>query len=165
MMQVCLTGTAVNICDGITNIMPIPPHRGDSLSEAERAENFRVVHEAWRIHFGNILHSLRLGFYQGWDLNPAQLPIRFAACYYFFLQGLADARARLRTFIDQASRASMVGNTFDDAASAQGLLNFFVNGINCGALHEDEALSTGITLEELHGRSFQKIVENRLKAS
>ncbi|MBT4162770.1 MAG: phosphoenolpyruvate kinase [Gammaproteobacteria bacterium] len=162
MMQVCLTGTSVNICDGITNIMPIPPHKGDDLTDTQRDENDRVVHEAWRIHFNNILHSLRLGFYQSWDLNPAQLPIRYAGFYYFFLQGLEDARARLRTFIDQAAQASMVGNTFDDAASAQGLLNFFVNGINCGALKEVEALETGITLEELHGRSFQQIVENRM---
>ena len=163
MMQVCLTGTSVNICDGITNIMPIPAHRGDALTDEQIEENFVVVHDAWRIHFNNILHSLRLGFYQGWDLNPAQLPIRFAACYYFFLEGLEDARSRLLKFINQAAQASMVGNMFDDAASAQGLLNFFVNGINCGALKESEALSTGITMEELHGRSFQKIVENRLK--
>lgn len=162
MMQICLTGTSVNICDGITNIMPIPVHRGEHLTQAQRQENLRVVHSAWRLHFDNILHSLRLGFYQGWDLNPAQLPIRYAAVYYFFLQGLADASARLETFINQATQASMVGNTFDDAASAQGLLNFFVNGINCGALNESEALSCGITLPELHSRSFQKIVENRL---
>ena len=165
MMQVCLTGTPVNICDGITNIMPIGPHKGSELTDEQRAENVAVVHSAWREHFNNILHSLGLGFYQGWDLNPGQLPIRYAAFYYFFLAGLEDARARLGTFIDQAAQASMVGNTFDDAASAQGLLNFFVNGINCGALSENEALSTGITLEELHGRSFQKIVENRLRAS
>jgi citrate lyase beta subunit len=165
MMQVCLTGTPVSICDGITNIMPIPPNKGSDLTDSQRTENFDVVHSAWREHFNNILHSLRLGFYQGWDLNPAQLPIRYAAFYYFFLEGLDDARARLGTFIDQAAQASMVGNTFDDAASAQGLLNFFVNGINCGALSENEALSTGITLEELHGRSFQKIVENRLRAN
>jgi len=163
MMQVCLTGTNVNICDGITNIMPIPPNKGDDLSEDQIIENHDVVHSAWREHFYNIQHSLRLGFYQSWDLNPAQLPIRYAAFYYFFLEGLEDARSRLQRFIDQAAQASMVGNTFDDAASAQGLLNFFVNGINCGALKEEEALSTGITLEELHGRSFQKIVENRLK--
>ncbi len=161
-MQVCLTGTAVNICDGITNTMPIAPHRGNALSDDQHRENREVVHLAWRIHFNNILHSLRLGFYQGWDLNPAQLPIRFAACYYFFLEGLDDAGARLTTFIDQATQASMVGNTFDDAASAQGLLNYFVNGINCGALTESEALSTGITLEELQARSFQQIVKNRL---
>ena len=164
MMQVCLTGTAVNICDGITNIMPIPPHRGADLTQAELEDNLRTVHSAWRAHFGNILHSLKLGFYQGWDLNPAQLPIRYAACYWFFLEGLADAQARLMRFIDQAAQASMVGNTFDDAASAQGLLNFFINGINCGALLEEEALQTGITREELHGRSFQTIVINRLKA-
>jgi hypothetical protein len=59
----------------------------------------------------------------------------------------------------------MVGNLFDDAASAQGLLNFFVNGINCGALSENDALATGITLKELQDRSFNKIVENRLRAS
>ena len=35
-MQVCLTGTSVHICDGITNTMPIPPHRGDDLSAAGR---------------------------------------------------------------------------------------------------------------------------------
>jgi citrate lyase beta subunit len=165
MMQVCLTGTPVSICDGITNIMPIPPNKGGDLTNDQRTENFEVVHSAWREHFNNILHSLRLGFYQGWDLNPAQLPIRYAAFYYFFLEGLEDARARLGTFIEQAAQASMVGNTFDDAASAQGLLNFFVNGISCGALSENEALATGITLRELHGRSFQKIVENRLRVT
>ena len=58
-----------------------------------------------------------------------------------------------------------MGNTFDDAASAQGLLNFFVSGISCGALSEDEALQTGITIDELQGRSFMKIVENRLRAA
>ena len=110
-----------------------------------------------------MLFRSKLGFYQSWDLNPAQLPIRYVAVYYFFLNGLSDARARLSTFINQAAQASMVGNTFDDAASAQGLLNFFVSGISCGAFSEDEALATGITLEELHGRSFLKIVENRLR--
>lgn len=164
MMQVSLTGTAVSICDGITNIMPIPPNKGADLTDKQKTENVEVVQRAWREHFNNILHSLRLGFYQGWDLNPAQLPIRYAAFYYFFLEGLEDAKARLSTFIEQAAQASMVGNTFDDAASAQGLLNFFVNGISCGALSENEALATGITLKELHGRSFQKIVENRLRA-
>ncbi len=162
-MQVCLVGTPVNSCDGITNIMPIPVHRGAHLTTEQILENQRVVHEAWRIHFTNISHSLKLGFYQGWDLNPAQVPIRYAGSYYFFLQGLDDAKARLKKFIDQATQASMVGNIFDDAASAQGLLNFFVNGINCGAFTEETVLQTGITREELHGRSFQQIVKNRTK--
>ena len=81
--------------------------------------------------------------------------------YYFFVSELEAAQARLRTFINQAAQASLVGNVFDDAASAQGLLNFFVSGINCGALTRDEALATGITLAELEGRSFKAIVANR----
>jgi len=162
-MQVSLTGTTVTLCDGITNVMPIAPHRGASLTPAQLAENRGVIAHAWKVHFDNIMHSLRLGFYQGWDLNPAQLPIRFAAVFYFFLTGLDDASARLLAFINKASQASLVGNTFDDAATGQGLVNFFVNGISCGALTSQDALDAGITLEELRDRSFLKIVENRAK--
>lgn len=167
-MQICLTGTAVTLCDGITNVMPIGPHRAageESLSAAQLEENRQVVHAAWRIHFMNVMHSLKLGFYQGWDLNPAQIPARFAAVYYFFLTGLDEATDRLKTFIDRAAQASLVGNTFDDAATGQGLVNFFVSGMNCGALTEEEVGRAGITLDELKGRSFQRIVENRTTES
>ncbi|HIG43449.1 MAG TPA: phosphoenolpyruvate kinase [Gammaproteobacteria bacterium] len=161
MMLASLMGTEVALSDGITNIIPIPPNKGTDLSDEQSLENQQVVYAAWKLHFDNILHSMKLGFYQGWDLNPAQIPVRFAAVYYFFLMGLKDSTERLRTFIDKAAQASLVGNTFDDAATGQGLVNFFVNGIGCGALTEDEALATGLTLEELLDRSFQKIVENR----
>jgi citrate lyase beta subunit len=164
MMQVSLTGTEVSLCDGITNVMPIAPHRASAerpLSVAEVEENNRVVHAAWKIHFDNIMHSLKLGFYQGWDLNPAQIPVRFAAVYYFFLTGLEAATERLKTFIERAAQASMVGNTFDDAATGQGLVNFFVSGLNCGALTHEEVTAAGITLAELESRSFLTIVENR----
>ena len=40
------------------------------------------------MHADQIRHSLVNGFYQGWDLHPAQLPTRFAAVYAFFLEGL-----------------------------------------------------------------------------
>ena len=163
-VQVCLAGTGVFVSDGITNVMPIAPHRaseGNPLDQQQLAENTRVVHEAWKLHFDNISSSLRQGYYQGWDLNPAQIPARFAAVYYFFLTGLEDAGARLKTFIDQAAQASMVGNVFDDAATGQGLLNFFLSGIGCGAIAEAEALTTGITMDELHSRSFLQIVANR----
>ncbi|XOV88504.1 MAG: DUF6986 family protein [Pseudomonadota bacterium] len=161
MMQVALTGTAVFLSDGITNVMPIGPHRGE-LTAAQQAENQAVVHSAWKLHFDNILHSLRLGFYQGWDLNPAQIPVRFAAVYYFFLTGVEDSIARLQTFVDRAAQASLTGNTFDDAATGQGLVNFFVSGLNCGALTGDEVARTGVSPAELAQRSFLKIVEARL---
>ncbi|MDQ3521692.1 MAG: phosphoenolpyruvate kinase, partial [Gemmatimonadota bacterium] len=54
------------------------------------------------------------------------------------------------------------GDVFDDAATGQGLLNYFARGINCGALTEAEALQrTSLTLEELRERSFVKILRNR----
>jgi len=41
------------------------------------------------------------------------------------------------------------------------MLNFFLRGVNCGALTEQEALATGLTLDELRSRSFLKILNNR----
>ena len=54
-----------------------------------------------------------------------------------------------------------MGDVFDDAATGQGLLNFFLRGLNCGAITEEEALATGLSLEELQSRSFLKILEGR----
>ena len=164
MMQVALAQSGVWLSDGATNIMPIPPHRparGGPLSDAERRENHEVVRRAWKLHFDDTQHSLVNGFYQGWDLHPAQLPSRFAAVYAFFLAARPAATIRLRTFIEKAAQATLVGDVFDDAATGQGLLNFFVRGLNCGALSLEEAEATGLTSDELRGRSFMKIVEAR----
>ncbi len=164
MMKMAFAGTGLWLSDGATNIMPVAPHRaeaGGSLSEAQVAENRRAVHAAWRLHADDIRHSLEGGYYQGWDLHPGQLPTRYAATYAFFLGGLAAASERLSNFVSKAAQATLVGDVFDDAATGQGLLNFFLRGINCGALKEEEALRAGVTLEELRGRSFVKILKNR----
>ena len=63
--------------------------------------------------------------------------------------------------MEKAGQATLVGDVFDDAATGQGLLNYFIRGINSGALTEEEALATGLTLEELRSRSFVKILEGR----
>ena len=163
-LQVSLAGTGVSVSDGATTVMPIGPHRATKdkpLTSQQEAENLAVVHAAWKLHYDNIGHSLRHAYYQGWDLNPAQLPVRYAAVYTFFLESLEDASKRLNRFVDAAAQATLSGNMFDDAATGQGLLNFFLRGIACGAITEQEATATGITLEELHGRSFVKIVQNR----
>jgi hypothetical protein len=41
------------------------------------------------------------------------------------------------------------------------LLNFFIRGLSSGALTTEEALATGLSLEELQGRSFLKILAGR----
>jgi hypothetical protein len=53
----------------------------------------------------------------------------------------------------------LTGNQFDDAASAQGLLNFFIRVLSCGAMTEKEVLeAANLTVEELHSVSFVKII-------
>ncbi|MDB5096586.1 MAG: Pyruvate/Phosphoenolpyruvate kinase domain protein [Cyanobacteria bacterium RYN_339] len=160
-MQVALAGSGVFLSDGATNVMPVAPHRGEGLTQDQLAENRAVVHRAWKLHYDHCQHSLINAYYQGWDLHPAQLSTRYAAVYAFFLEGLPAATARLKNFIEKAAQATLVGDVFDDAATGQGLLNFFLRGINCGALTEEEALITGLTLDELRGRSFVKILANR----
>ncbi|HEY0142869.1 MAG TPA: phosphoenolpyruvate kinase [Thermoanaerobaculia bacterium] len=161
MMQIAYAGTGLWLSDGATNIMPVPPHRGTSLSGDQLEENRTTVHRAWKLHVDHIRHSLVHAYYQGWDLHPAQLPTRYAAIYSFFLDSIGPATERLRNFMEKAGQATLVGDVFDDAATGQGLLNYFIRGINSGALTVDEALATGLTLEELRSRSFVKILKGR----
>src|SRR3954466_11188121 len=120
-----------------------------------------TIHRAWRLHVDHIHHSLVHAYYQGWDLHPAQLPTRYAAVYSFFLEGLDAATERLRNFMEKAGQATLVGDVFDDAATGPGLLNYFNRGMNGGALSEDEALATGLTIVERRSRSFVKILKGR----
>lgn len=161
MMKVAFAGTGVMLSDGATNIMPVAPHRGKDLSEEQKRENRAAVFSAWRLHADDVRHSLVHGFYQGWDLHPAQLVPRYGAVYAFFLDGLAAASERLKNFVEKAAQATLVGDVFDDAATGQGLLNYFLRGIACGAVTEQEALATGLSLEEIRGKSFVKIMAAR----
>jgi citrate lyase beta subunit len=163
MTKVALGGTGIFLSDGATNVMPVGPHRGDNLTEEQLKENRESVHKAWRIGFNHTMHSLINGFYQGWDLNPAQLPMRYAATYNFFLSSMDDATHRLRAFVDRSAISTLTGDIFDDAATGQGLLNFFLKAMNCGAINEEDTLATGLTLEEIRSRSFYKILQGRRK--
>lgn len=164
MTKVALAGTGIFLSDGATNVMPIGPHRGESLTFEQMAENRNAVHHAWLTGFHHTMHSLINGFYQGWDLNPAQLPMRYAATYNFFLNSYEEAVFRLRTFVERAAISTLTRDIFDDAATGQGLLNFFLKAMNCGAISEEEATATGLTMEEIRSRSFYRILERRRKA-
>jgi len=163
MMKVALGGTGVWLSDGATNVMPVGPHRGKDLSESQQKENTEVVHRAWKIAYDHNRHSLWKGLYQGWDLHPAQLPVRYAAVYAFFLESYADAALRLRNFMEKAGQATLSGDVFDDAATGQGLLNFFLIAMNCGAIEEQDLEATTLTMEDIRTRSFVKILDARRK--
>ncbi|MEO8053215.1 MAG: phosphoenolpyruvate kinase [Acidobacteriota bacterium] len=154
-MLMTLAGSGIALSDGPTNILPIPPHRGNGLSESQKTQNRAVVHRAWKLHYQHVRDALYNGFYQGWDLHPAQLPIRYAAVYSFFLEGLDAASERLRNFIRMAMQATMVGDVFDDAATGQGLRNYFLRAVSCGAVPESDIPAlTGLTLEQLRSARF-----------
>ena len=81
-MQAAAAGTGVRLSDGSTNRLPI----GDR----------DTVVAAWANHHRLVRRSLEHGYYQGWDLHPAQLPTRYAATYAFYREGLASARRPAR---------------------------------------------------------------------
>jgi len=142
MMQVSLAQTGVTLSDGSSNVLPIAPH----------------VQTAWKQHFDDVTYSLVNGFYQGWDLHPAQLPTRYAAVYAFYLSACPAATLRLSNFFTKAAKA---GAAFDDAATGQALLNFMKRAVTSGAITIDEALRSGLTEPDLDGRSFRDILVAR----
>ncbi|MCC9204225.1 DUF6986 family protein [Arthrobacter sp. zg-Y769] len=130
-MQVAAAGTGVRLSDGSTNILPLG-------TPAE-------IRSAWQLHARLVRRSLEHGFYQGWDLHPAQLPTRFLATYAFYREGYDDAAARLRSYVQKRG-----GSVLDEPATARALARFVHRGMLCGALTEAEiARDTGLTGVEL----------------
>lgn len=151
-MQVSLAGTGVALSDGSTNVLPAGPTT--------------AVHAAWRLHYADVRRSLEGGFYQGWDLHPAQLATRFAANFGFFLEGKRAAAERLRAALESGTAVGAAAGApsaavLDDPATGQALLSFFLRGKNCGAFSETDAAQAGVSPEELALGSFAAILERR----
>jgi citrate lyase beta subunit len=142
LMKLACGGRGVWLSDGSTNILPVGPHAGDALTEAQWEENRAAVHRGWQLSSAHIRRSLESGFYQGWDLHPAQLPARYAACFAFYREGLASAAARLRRYADPAAQGPSA--VADEPATAQALLSYVQRGVACGAIDPDELAAAGI---------------------
>ncbi len=156
LLQLATAGTDVGVSDGATTTLPIPP-KGASAEESAEA-----VRRAWALHAANIRRAIDVGIFQGWDLHPAQLPARYGALFAYFLERKEAMTTRLRSFVEHATRASRVGQVFDDAATGQGLMVFFARGLACGALDESDVRATTLAPEEL-SRSFAEIVASRAR--
>jgi citrate lyase beta subunit len=149
LMQIAAAPYGIRVVDGPTSTLPLG--------------NRDTVHAAWKLHFGNIRRSFEYGIWQSWDLHPAQLAARYAAVYSFFGVHAEAASARLRNFMDAAAVATAVGSVFDDAATAQGLVNYFGRALDCGAITEaDVPVLTGLTVQELRTVSIPAIMRSRL---
>ncbi len=155
-MQAAYGSTGIALADGVTTIFPVPVDKANPANPANR----EAVQAGWRAHMAHIRHSLKYGFYQSWDLHPAQLVSRYAALYTHFEQSQAANAQRLRAFLATAAQATLAGNHFDDVASAQGLLDYFLRARACQALSavEIETL-TGLTPTALETRSFASITQ------
>jgi len=157
-MQAAYGGTGIALVDGVTTIFPVPVDK----THPENPLNQKSVQEGWRLHMAQIRHSLHFGFYQSWDLHPAQLVSRYAAVYDYFERSQAEHGRRLKAFIASAAQATLAGNHFDDVASAQGLLDYFLRARACQALTDMEIEQlTGLTPAVLETRSFAQILFNR----
>ena len=118
-MQAAAAGTGVRLSDGSTNVLPVGV-------DAD-------VQAAWAQHHRLVRRSLERGFYQGWDLHPAQLPTRFAATYGFYRDGLPRALTRLADY----TKNTMAGIA-DEPATARALAAYLLRGLDCGAVDAAE---------------------------
>lgn len=114
-MQAAAAQTGVRLSDGSTNILPV----------GARPQ----VTAAWEVHYRLVRRSLERGFYQGWDLHPAQLPTRYAATYAFFRDGRDAAVTRLHRYLSRQE-----SGIADEPATARALAAFLLRGLDCGAL-------------------------------
>ena len=122
LLQVVAAGTTVRLSDGSTNILPIG--------------TTDQVHAAMANHYRLVRRSLERGLYQGWDLQGTQLPTRVLANIIFYREGLQSASNRLRTYLDRAESGTM-----DEPATALVLANYFLRGLDAGAIEADEIKS------------------------
>jgi hypothetical protein len=148
----------IPVYDGATLAMPVPTHRGEALSDTQHEENRAAVLAAMAQHARSCEAALALGYAGSWDLHPAQLVPRYLATTAFYLRALPDSKKRLAAFLQNAARATRAGQTFDDAASARGLVRFVVNGLDAGALLPDDLAGLPVSVSDLRTLSFDELV-------
>jgi citrate lyase beta subunit len=128
-MQAAAAGTGVRLSDGSTNVLPV----GDDAG----------VRRGWELHLQLVRRSLERGYYQGWDLHPAQLPSRFAATFAFYSGGLTEAERRLRDYFDRGNTSPPTH--LDEPATVRALADYTLRALHCGAATADEVqAATGL---------------------
>ncbi|MBC6450738.1 DUF6986 family protein [Actinokineospora xionganensis] len=128
-MQVGASGTGVRLSDGSSNVLPV----GDN------------VRHGWLTHYKLVRRSLSRGFFQGWDLHPAQLVSRYCAVFTHHLETAEGDGARLAAYMSRTT-----GSILDEPATAAALATSLTRAIDCGALTEAEVTGySGLTPDSL----------------
>lgn len=118
LLTVACGGRGLTLSAGSTNVLPV----GDD------------VLAAWRRSATDIEHVLQRGYPHGWDLHPAQLPVRYAAVYRHYLGGLDHVVERLTGYLAAGGAATDGAATLDDAPTAAALWSFVRRAIASGAV-------------------------------
>lgn len=162
LLRLALGDANVTLSDAVTGPLPEGPHpEGSSLTAKQRADNLAAVQRAWSLGHRQILHALGSGLYQGWDRHGAELPVRYAANYRFFLERYDDAASQLRELLTAGTSAAVPNRHGDDARRGQRLLDFVRRAHRCGAIGRTALEQAGIRPQELEQPRFVALVAER----
>ncbi|PYS91726.1 MAG: phosphoenolpyruvate kinase [Acidobacteria bacterium] len=160
LMLANLAPLGIRLSDSVTTRLPVTINRKGRLTKTQHRENHDSIYDGLGEHFANVTRSMQNGFYQSWDLHPNQLPARFAAVYAFFIEAADSMSHRLNENFALSTKATLTGNAFDDAASAEGMLNFFRKGLGCGAFDGKEIKKMiAFSADELSSFSFAELAQ------
>jgi len=121
-----------------------------ALTAQQIQENKNVLTETWRLNFDQMMRSLNMGFYQGWDLHPSQIAVRHLVNRVYVFQEFDGAAKRLKMFLDRRAQAIRAGTVFDDQASALGLKSFMERAVSSGIITVEQLIQKGLNLGDLN---------------
>lgn len=144
LMKIGCAGTGVWLSDGSNNILPMG--------------NEDAVRRSHRISFSQVSNSLMMGYYQGWDLHPGQVSVRYVAMMAFYIRHIDDSLIRLKALLDSAAEATLTGAVFDDIATGQGLLNTVKRALKAGIISQTDLIGAGISPESVAHSKFSALL-------
>lgn len=113
------------------------------------AQEPAAVRAALAEHVRDCRRAYDHGMQGSWDLHPGQLVSRWLAAAWAYHAGRERSVRRLEAFLRGAARASRLGEDFDDAASARGLVRWVLQGLDAGLLEPDELRELPVRAEQL----------------
>ncbi len=138
---------------------PLSEPDPEARSSSQRAERFAEVHEAWRHTADQAAELCSQGVVWGTDVDPRQLPARWAAT-------MTWARTTWAGTVDRLAETLLrcLGSPSPGAASlwqGQALLTSVLRFVDVGALDPRELGQAGLDAQDLAGRSFALMVQRR----
>ena len=156
MMKVAFAGTGVDaVRRRDEHHAGADPSREDADRRAAPRQSHRRV-RAWRLHADDVRQSLVNGFYQGWDLHPAQLPTRYGAVYGSSSTASRPRASASRTSSTRRRRRRSSATCSTTPRPARGCSTTSCAASRAARSREDEALATGLSLDEIRSKSFSR---------